>query len=135
MPIMKRISDPYGDDIKRLLRERREGKPPPPPRKPTYKERQPFIRDLKAVPVGKRFERGTFMELVIDKYINKTYDIWGQAIYLYPDYMSLNEGFTFDFFRSTAFSGKLAFGRSSCDCSERCRPGITRPGAGTNAVG
>jgi hypothetical protein len=93
MPIRKRISDPYGDDVKRFEKRLREGAPPPTPKKPNAATREPFVRALMAVPVGKQFESNQFFRKIMDTYLVIKYEIWGQTLYIMPGYMNLDDKF------------------------------------------
>jgi hypothetical protein len=93
MPIRKRISDPYSDDVKRVEKRMREGAPPPCPKKPDAATREPFVKALKAVPVGEEFDRQTFFRRIVDNYLITKYEIWGQSLFIMPGYLSIDERF------------------------------------------
>lgn len=92
MPIRKRLSDPFGDSVKRFERQLKEGRPPPAPKKPSAVERAPFVDALMAVPMGKCFDKSVFFRKHFDKAITASFKIWGQTLYIMPAYMYLDEG-------------------------------------------
>jgi hypothetical protein len=91
MPIRPRLTKPDGDEYKEFTRFMKEGPRPKPPRKPSKAERQPFIDALMQVPLYKKYKRRAFNRLVIDKYITRTFNVYGKTLYIYPRYHSVDD--------------------------------------------
>lgn len=84
MPIRKRLSDPYSDDIAKFDRRLKHGAPPPAPPKPSLKQREAFVRSLLSVPIGQTIDRRKYFHTFSDRYMTERFEIWGQIVYILP---------------------------------------------------
>jgi hypothetical protein len=93
MPIRTRISNPFSEETKRFGKRMREGAPPPVPKKPDAQTREPLVKALMGVPVGKRFKRSQFFREIADHYMVDKYVIWFQTLYIMVGYKNINEDY------------------------------------------
>lgn len=94
MPIRKRLSDPFSDDVAKFERRMKYGAPPPTPPKPSLKEREAFVRELMNYPeVGKMLEKDKFFRTWADRYMTLHFKIWGQDLFILPGHALLDERF------------------------------------------
>lgn len=91
MVMRKRITDPYGASEDEYRKFRKNGPPKAAPRKPSLEERRHFVAALKAIPMGQVFERSRFFRTIVDHHASKTYELWGQTLYIYPRYLHMTD--------------------------------------------
>ncbi len=88
MPIRKRISDPFGKDVKIVERNMKYGKPPKKPARPRWRgEAKPLGDALMKIPLNHIIKRKDYL-IYLKKY-SKLFAIYGVTVDLYPCYDNL----------------------------------------------